>query len=159
MMSLEKGRKLPLLFKAWRNRRQGQGIHHGCSLPAFVALRKRNSMSTWHPALSAASSDDEWDDRKPSLIPPRGHLVVCVGKERQRFLIKTEYVNHPLFKILLEEAEKEYGFENEGPLALPCQVAVFHRILWMLQGHENQKCVPAMDSLINLTYSQCSKVF
>ena len=44
-------------------------------------------------------------------------------------MIKTESVNHPLFRVLLEEAEKEYGFVCAGPLTLPCDVAVFRRII------------------------------
>jgi SAUR family protein len=157
MMSLVKRRKLFLVFKAWRNRKLE--IRHGCSLPALVALRSRNSMSSWHPVQSAASSDDDLDERNVSPTTPRGHLAVYVGQERQRFVIKTEYLHHPLFKKLLEEAEKEYGFENEGPLALPCQVAFFHSIMWMLQGQENEKCITAIDSPINLSYTQHSQIF
>ena len=63
------------------------------------------------------------------MAPVQGYFAVYVGPARRRFLIKTESVNHPLFRMLLEEAEKEYGFDFVGPLTLPCEVAVFRRIM------------------------------
>ena len=62
-------------------------------------------------------------------MAPEGYLAVYVGPGRTRFVIKTESVNHPLFRVLLEEAEKEYGFVCAGSLTLPCDVAVFRRII------------------------------
>ena len=62
-------------------------------------------------------------------MAPEGYLAVYVGPGCTRFVIKTESVNHPLFRVLLEEAEKEYDFVCAGPLTLPCDVAVFRRII------------------------------
>ena len=67
-----------------------------------------------------------WQD---SYMAPEGYLAIYVRPGRTRFVIKTESVNHPLFRVLLEEAEKEYGFVCAGPLTLPCDVTVFHRII------------------------------
>ncbi|OIW00252.1 hypothetical protein TanjilG_27503 [Lupinus angustifolius] len=58
-------------------------------------------------------------------VAPQGCLAVYVGPERQRFVIKIKHANHPLFKILLEAAENEYGHRNDGPLWLPCDVDLF----------------------------------
>lgn len=44
-------------------------------------------------------------------------------------MIKTEYANHPLFMMLLDEAEMEYGYNSEGPLTLPCDVDLFIQVL------------------------------
>lgn len=66
---------------------------------------------------------------KYAQVVPTGCFAVRVGPEMQRFVIKTEYVNHPLFKMLLEDAESEYGFINEGPLMLPCEVNLFCKVL------------------------------
>nr|UXW62827.1 auxin-responsive protein SAUR71-like [Pinus koraiensis] len=65
-------------------------------------------------------------------MAPEGYFAVCVGPGRTRFVIKTESVNHPLFRMLLEDAEKEYGFNFAGPLTLPCEVSVFCGILEIL---------------------------
>lgn len=37
--------------------------------------------------------------------------------------------HHPLFKMLLEEAEMEYGFDIQGPIQLPCDVEFFRQVL------------------------------
>ncbi|KAH0449029.1 hypothetical protein IEQ34_022829 [Dendrobium chrysotoxum] len=54
--------------------------------------------------------------------------VGCEGEEKQRFVVPVEYVNHPLFVGLLKEAEKEYGFEQKGPIAIPCHVEEFQQV-------------------------------
>ncbi|XP_051135783.1 auxin-responsive protein SAUR32-like [Andrographis paniculata] len=66
---------------------------------------------------------------KSRVNPSAGCFLVCVGPEKERFVIKTECANHPLFKMLLEDAESEYGFRNEGPLHLPCDVDLFYKVL------------------------------
>ncbi|XP_047170651.1 auxin-responsive protein SAUR36 [Vigna umbellata] len=68
-----------------------------------------------------------------SCVAPEGCFSVYVGPQMQRFVIKTEYANHPLFKILLEEAESEYGYSSQGPLALPCQVDIFYKVLMEME--------------------------
>lgn len=60
---------------------------------------------------------------------PKGCFSVYVGSERQRFIVKTKFVAHPLFKMLLDEAEVEFGFQNDGPIRLPCKVDLFYKVL------------------------------
>ncbi|MQL99444.1 hypothetical protein Taro_032172 [Colocasia esculenta] len=60
---------------------------------------------------------------------PEGCLCMCVGVEKEKFVIKMEYVNHPLFKMLLDEGEMEYGYSNDGPLELLCEVDLFYGLL------------------------------
>ncbi|CAK8579120.1 unnamed protein product [Lathyrus sativus] len=69
--------------------------------------------------------------------PPNGCLCVYVGPERQRFIIKIKIFNHPLFKILLEDVESEYGYRNDGPLWLPCDVDMFCEALVEIEGHKH----------------------
>ncbi|KAK8504504.1 hypothetical protein V6N13_093154 [Hibiscus sabdariffa] len=64
---------------------------------------------------------------------PKGFLAVCVGKELKRFIIPTEYLGHQAFRILLRRAEEEFGFQQEGVLKIPCEVAVFEKILEAVQ--------------------------
>ncbi|KAL6494960.1 hypothetical protein OROGR_030879 [Orobanche gracilis] len=78
-------------------------------------------------------------DYKKSSSSPNGCFSVYVGPERQRFVIKTEYANHPLFKMLLEESEMEYGFVNEGPLLLPCEVDIFYKVLAEMDGGDDDR--------------------
>ncbi|GFS33965.1 hypothetical protein Acr_00g0031490 [Actinidia rufa] len=66
-------------------------------------------------------------------VAPDGCFSVYVGPQKQRFVIKTEYANHPLFKMLLEEAELEYGYNSAGPLVLPCKVDFFCEVLMEME--------------------------
>lgn len=74
--------------------------------------------------------------KKPRMDPvvPQGCFSVYVGPDKQRFVIKVECTGHPLFKMLLEEAELEYGFHSDGPLALPCDVDVFVKVLFEMDA-------------------------
>ncbi|MBA0689422.1 hypothetical protein Goari_007152 [Gossypium aridum] len=73
---------------------------------------------------------------------PEGCLPVYVGPQRQRFVIKTEFANHPLFRMLLQGAELEYGFSNEGPLLLPCDVDMFKQVLAEIHSGDQQILTP-----------------
>lgn len=37
--------------------------------------------------------------------------------------------NHPSFKLLLEDATMEYGYKNEGPILLSCDVDLLYNVL------------------------------
>ncbi|CAA0824712.1 Auxin-responsive protein SAUR32 [Striga hermonthica] len=54
-------------------------------------------------------------------------------EERRRFVIPVAYVNHPLFARLLGEAEEEYGFEQEGPINIPCHVEEFCHVKGLIR--------------------------
>ncbi|CAL0326998.1 unnamed protein product [Lupinus luteus] len=74
--------------------------------------------------------------RTPSDVPS-GHLAVCVGINQTRFVVRTSYLNHPVFKKLLVEAEEEYGFSNHGPLAIPCEESLFQEVIHFISRSES----------------------
>ncbi|CAM0884435.1 unnamed protein product [Alopecurus aequalis] len=63
-----------------------------------------------------------------------GCFSVYVGPERERFLVRADRANHPLFRRLLDDAEREYGYAAQGPLALPCAVDTFLDVLWHMNN-------------------------
>jgi SAUR family protein len=66
---------------------------------------------------------------------PPGCFSVYVGPERERFVVRAECANHPLFRRLLDDAEREYGYAAQGPLALPgCDVDAFLDVLWQMEN-------------------------
>ncbi|XP_062195007.1 auxin-responsive protein SAUR71-like [Phragmites australis] len=70
--------------------------------------------------------------KKGRELPPEGHLAVYVGAARERFVVRTECVNHRLFRALLEEAEEArgpYWYAADGPLELPCDAGEFARVV------------------------------
>ncbi|XP_004491682.1 protein SMALL AUXIN UP-REGULATED RNA 54-like [Cicer arietinum] len=98
--------------------------------------KSKYSSSTINPTATRRSKswpirrgDEKGEKKLGSVVVPQGYFCVYVGPQMQKFVIKTEYCNHPLFKILLEEAETEYGYSSQGPLALPCNVDVFYKVL------------------------------
>ncbi|GMI89891.1 SMALL AUXIN UPREGULATED RNA 38 [Hibiscus trionum] len=115
--------RLQQILKKWKN----------------VANAPKNSGSGNSTATSGGSRSIKFLKRTLSLTDvnsegiPKGFLAVCVGKELKRFIIPTEYLGHQAFRILLRRAEEEFGFQQEGVLKIPCEVAVFEKILDAVQ--------------------------
>ncbi|KAM3334981.1 hypothetical protein ACQJBY_029411 [Aegilops geniculata] len=67
---------------------------------------------------------------KSSAAVAPGCFSVYVGPERERFVVRADRADHPLFRRLLDDAEQEYGYAAQGPLTLPCAVDAFRDVLW-----------------------------
>ncbi|KAI3678460.1 hypothetical protein L6452_37754 [Arctium lappa] len=65
----------------------------------------------------------------PSCTTPTGFLALYIGEERRRFVVPTGYLSHPLFKMLLDKASDEFGFEQKHGLVVPCSVTVFQQVV------------------------------
>ncbi|KAL2490538.1 SAUR-like auxin-responsive protein family [Abeliophyllum distichum] len=61
---------------------------------------------------------------------PKGHFAVYVGEfEKKHFLILISFLNQPLFKEMLSQAEEEFGFDHPvGGLTIPCSKDIFTEI-------------------------------
>ncbi|KAK4265079.1 hypothetical protein QN277_026178 [Acacia crassicarpa] len=130
-MESKKGKeKKSLIIKTWERcktigRGRGKNKRHKAIEPAGLRTRSKS----W-PNLDLKMLEEKPRTKKKSLeVAPEGCFSVYVGPQRKRFVIKTELANHPLFKILLEEAELEYGYNSQGPLILPCDVHIFLKVL------------------------------
>ncbi|GLJ12929.1 hypothetical protein SUGI_0200690 [Cryptomeria japonica] len=55
-------------------------------------------------------------------------LVTC-----RRFVVRIRDLNHPLFRMLLDKAEEEFGFEQRGFLVIPCDPKVVQHLLSLVQ--------------------------
>ncbi|KAH6819469.1 SAUR-like auxin-responsive protein family [Perilla frutescens var. frutescens] len=93
-------------------------------LERYLSIKRRKKKSS---VMSKSKSWSGGEGRRKAA--PTGCFPVYVGPEKQRFVMKAEFANHPLFKMLLEDAELEYGFSSDGPLLLPCHVDLFCKVL------------------------------
>ncbi|XP_057454158.1 auxin-responsive protein SAUR32 [Lotus japonicus] len=77
-------------------------------------------------------------DQKDNI--PKGCLAIMVGQgeEQERFVIPVIYINHPLFMQLLKEAEEEFGFDQKGPITIPCHVEEFRTVQGMIDRDKSQ---------------------
>ncbi|KAJ1389947.1 Small auxin-up RNA [Sesbania bispinosa] len=95
-------------------------------------VRLRQMLRRWRNKARMSAN------RAPSDVPS-GHVAVCVGANYTRFVVRATYLNHPVFKKLLVEAEEEYGFSNQGPLTIPCDEALFEEALRFISRSESGK--------------------
>ncbi|KMS94632.1 hypothetical protein BVRB_016810 [Beta vulgaris subsp. vulgaris] len=145
----EKRKKDNVLKKTWERYTSfghGQIQKASPTSPPLIAssgrpMVKSKSWSTFCPSspLSPRLEKRVGGSKNSRLgsLSPKGCLSVYVGPDRQRFVVKIEYTNHPLFKMLLEKAEMEYGFNVDGPLMLPCEVDVFIKILYEMEAKDD----------------------
>lgn len=161
--------KKNVIVKAWE-RCWSIGTGSTKKLSSGEALKKSKSWNCSSNTLQKLEEEDDDNGGKKSKkycqVAPNGCFSVYVGPQRQRFVIKTEFANHPLFKMLLEDAELEYGFTSEGPLLLPCDVDLFYKVLAEMDDNETTTtpvcsfanysplilCSPSRPSTINKGY-------
>lgn len=96
---------------------------------------------SWRLKNSEVQSDSDEESCQSLEMPsdvPRGFLAVYVGPEHRRFIIPTSYLSDPLFKVLLEKVEEEFGFDHTGGLTIPCDTETFKYLLKCMENHKKQ---------------------
>lgn len=129
--------KLKEILHKWQNVTLSLNPHvvsdppHG-SIPPVISKRLAD--------VKNCDSDDDSCCHSPAPPPdvPKGYLAVYVGPEMRRFIIPTSYLGHSLFKVLLEKAEEEFGFDNTGALTIPCEIETFKYLLQCIDREEGK---------------------
>ncbi|KAJ8752606.1 hypothetical protein K2173_005495 [Erythroxylum novogranatense] len=148
-MDILKGRWKQNLFRRIWDRCRSMGANRCKKCP--TATMKRSN--TWHRTDRSTIEEDDDDHHQQHCcrmrsnknmiqVAPEGCFSVYVGPQKQRFVVKTKFASHPLFKMLLEDAELEYGFNSEGPLLLPCDVDLFYKILAEMDNSDEEVSSP-----------------
>ncbi|CAN4095439.1 unnamed protein product [Withania somnifera] len=86
-------------------------------------VKLRQMLQRWRKKAATTSRG-----RVPMDVPS-GHVAITIGTNCKRYVVRATYLNHPMFKKLLSQAEEEYGFTNSGPLAIPCDESFFEELL------------------------------
>lgn len=94
-------------------------------------VKLRQLLRRWRSKARMSSAN-----RIPSDVPA-GHVAICVGAYCTRYVMPASYLNHPVFKKLLVQAEEEYGFTNQGPLAIPCDESLFEEVIRYISRSES----------------------
>lgn len=88
------------------------------------------------------SSSFMHQENKKACIPrdvPKGHLVVYVGENQRRFVIKVKLLKHPLFSALLDEAKEEYEFTADSRFCIPCDEDSFLLVVDCAMNHRGRR--------------------
>ncbi|KAK4753345.1 hypothetical protein SAY87_022143 [Trapa incisa] len=99
-----------------------------CLLQESGGERRPSRVESFRAALASSKLR-----RRNSSAVPAGFVPVYVGEEMERFVVNAELLNHPVLVGLLEMSAQEYGYEQKGPLKIPCHVLVFERVLEALR--------------------------
>ncbi|KAH9307607.1 hypothetical protein KI387_035518, partial [Taxus chinensis] len=122
----------------------------------------KNLMRRWHRIASANKAalllrkrgkmflDSHYTGRGIPSDVPKGHIPVYVGSDRSRFIIPATYLNHPLFRPLLEKAAEEFGFRHRMGIVIPCEKDAFQWLLVHLDGQKSQTLVESQVELQSL---------
>ncbi|CAN4118906.1 unnamed protein product [Withania somnifera] len=67
-----------------------------------------------------------------TTLTKKGHFSVValgVNAEPRKFSVALDYLSHPTFIKLLEEAEREFGYYQQGVIVIPCEAIEIQRLL------------------------------
>lgn len=112
------------------------------SRKAFFVLKHFTSkLRRVRPELPSTEVDEDLEAAK--TIPDdvkEGHFAVVAvkGGKPKRFILDLSFLGNPAFLSLLQEAEEEYGFQQKGPILVPCRPDELQKIL---EGKKKKKKV------------------
>ncbi|KAK7262268.1 hypothetical protein RJT34_29834 [Clitoria ternatea] len=102
-------------------------------LQKSLVLRRNKSSST--DSYYGVYHEEGADNHTSYCVPEdvkEGHFAVIAyedGEEPKRFVVPLSCLNNPTFLRLLEQAEEEYGFDQDGALTIPCRPTELEMLL------------------------------
>ncbi|KAJ0089417.1 hypothetical protein Patl1_32165 [Pistacia atlantica] len=96
----------------------------------ITKLQRRRLFSTSRVGANLDQVDENGEKGSGGTVKKGYFAVVAVkGEKPKRFTLELGYLNNPEFIKLLEQAQEEFGFEQKGVLAVPCQPEELQDIL------------------------------
>jgi SAUR family protein len=82
------------------------------------------------------------DDKQRKIRVPKGHLPIVLvrddgddegaaGTTEMRVLVRASDLKEPCMAALLEAAEEQFGYGQQGVLKVPCDAQRFHHVVNM----------------------------
>ncbi|XP_055808720.1 auxin-responsive protein SAUR68-like [Solanum dulcamara] len=100
--------------------------------------------SDYHDAESCSTS---------SSIVGKGNFVVYTTDQKQ-FVVPLAYLQHGVFRQLLNMSEEEFGLSCDGPITLPCDALFMNYIISLIRRGVGADLQNAL--LVSVASSQCS---
>ncbi|XP_073112299.1 auxin-responsive protein SAUR36 [Elaeis guineensis] len=88
----------------------------------------------------------------------KGHFVVY-AKGGKRYVVPLKYLDHPIFQVLLEMAEEEFGTTSHGPLRVPCEEELMEHIVFLLKTNPAEDVEKALVSITSFRGPSFSSLF
>ncbi|KAG9445641.1 hypothetical protein H6P81_011769 [Aristolochia fimbriata] len=90
------------------------------------------------PKIIATTNEGDDQGKVREGIPVQAEESGCVGSQR-RFVIRVAFLDHPLFKALLDRAREEYNFcSRDSRLCIPCDETIFLNVLRCVDYRQRQ---------------------
>ncbi|XP_020574201.1 auxin-responsive protein SAUR64-like [Phalaenopsis equestris] len=86
----------------------------------------------------------------------KGHFVFY-AKGGKRFLVPLKYLQHPIFRVLLEVAKEEFGYGSCGPLRVPCEEELMDHLVSLMEKSCHATAASAADG-DGVVIKPCSKI-
>ncbi|KAJ7553313.1 hypothetical protein O6H91_06G092500 [Diphasiastrum complanatum] len=106
-----------------------------------------NSPSRCYRSLLEINSCEDAEERRSSRSEediPDGFLQVYVGRDQRRYVISDRYLQHPVFRSLMQKSE--IPLEHKVGIKVPCEVVLFDHLLWMLENDDAE--ADSVDELV-----------
>ncbi|MCD7469300.1 Auxin-responsive protein saur50 [Datura stramonium] len=140
-----------------------------------MAIRKSNKLSSQTAVLkqilkrysslgkkNSTTNGYHQDEQGLPMDVPKGHFVVYVGENRTRYIVPISILSRPEFRLLLQRAEEEFGFDHDMGLTIPCDQHVFEsltssilrylscNILFGTRDKRNVELLPQFDIMLEI---------
>lgn len=98
---------------------------------------------------------DHHDNRHDMQEIEHDHQTIFVGSARKRYVISSEYLNHPLLNALIEKSspasnKHRAAGDHRQIILVRCEVVLFDHLLWMLENADPNLSPESLEELAAL---------